>query len=117
MRNAIFIFCLALSAGMASAQTTVNYSFDTAADGIYLVERMEKTIPNNPRKQTVETPLFLRDTSGVSGYLASLKQRKNEVDAQVRAGIAESDFLRAKINVLSGMADSLFFKPKTVAKQ
>lgn len=101
----------------AKAQTTLNYTFDIAKDGIYLVERVEKTIPGSQRKQVIETPLFLRDTAGVSGYIRSLSGRKDEVDAQARAAVSEGDFLRLKINVLTGMADSLFFKLKTAAKQ
>lgn len=104
----IFLFCAVAFA--VQAQTTVNFNFDVAPDGIYLVERVEKTIANSPRKQVIETPLFLRDTVGVSSYIAKLKQRQAEAQA-------ESDFLRSKIRVLTDLSDSLFFKPKTVAKQ
>ena len=104
----IFLFCAVAFA--VQAQTTVNFNFDVAPDGIYLVERVEKTIANSPRKQVIETPLFLRDTAGVASYIAKLKQRQAEAQA-------ESDFLRSKISILTGMADSLFFKPKTVTNQ
>ncbi len=109
----LFFFC---SAG-AWAQTTVNYSFDITDQGIYLVERVEKTIPNSPRKQVIETPLLFRDTSEVAGYMSALRQRKSESDEQIRAATNENSFLRSKITVLTGLTDSLFFKPKTVAKQ
>lgn len=104
----ILAFCFSAVAG--HAQTTVNFTFDTGPDGIYLVERIEKPITNSPRKQVIETPLFLRDTVGVSSYIATLRQRQAEAQA-------ESDFLQSKIRVLTGLSDSLFFKPKTVAKQ
>ncbi len=110
MKRPVLILLLCAGSASSQAQTTVNFNFEVAPDGIYLVERVEKTIANSPRKQVIETPLFLRDTVGVSSYIAKLKQRQAEAQA-------ESDFLRSKIRVLTDLSDSLFFKPKTVAKQ
>ena len=110
MKRPVLILLLCAGSASSQAQTTVNFNFDVGPDGIYLVERVEKTIANSSRKQVIETPLFLRDTAGVASYIAKLKQRQAEAQA-------ESDFLRSKISILTGMADSLFFKPKTVAKQ
>lgn len=99
------------------AQTTVNYGFEIAPDGVYLIERVEKTIEGSARKQVIETPVFLRDTAGVISYLDALKKRKSELDGQIKKETLERDFIQSKIGLLTGMADSLFFKPKIATKQ
>lgn len=109
----LLIFCSAVS----GAQTTVNYSFDITDGGIFLIERVEKTIPGSPRKQVLETPIMFRDTSEVSGYLSAMRTEKAKSDERIRIEMNENSFLRSKINVLTGLTDSLFFRPKTVAKQ
>lgn len=111
-----FAFLLLPFAAIGQA-TTVNYQFEVAPDGVYLVERVEKTIEGSARKQVIETPLFLRDTVGVSNYLEALNKQQKDLEAQIQRAIAENDFLRSKIQVISGLADSTFFKPKIVAKQ
>lgn len=116
MKVSVFILLIFCSVS-AGAQTTVNYSFDITDQGIFLVERVEKVIAGSPRKQVLETPMMFRDTSEVSGYLSALRTEKAQSDARLRAETTENSFLRSKINVLTGLTDSLFFKPKTVAKQ
>lgn len=111
------IAAAAMLQSLVAQNTTVTYRFDIAAEGIYLVETVEREVAGSARKQMIETPVFLRDTSGVSAYLSAVRQRQSELDGKIRESVSERDFLRSKLQVITGMADSLFFKPKTVAKQ
>lgn len=117
MRKAILIFIIICGIVSANAQAVVNYSFDITERGIFLIERIEKTIRDNPRKQVIETPVFMADTSEVRAYISSLRRQQAQLEEQIQAALNERDFLRSKIQVISGLADSTFFKPKTVAKQ
>lgn len=116
-KTILTLIAAAMLQSLVAQNTTVTYRFDIAAEGIYLVETVEREVAGSARKQVIETPVFLRDTSGVSAYLLAVRQRQSELDGKIRESVSERDFLRSKLQVITGMADSLFFKPKIIVKQ
>jgi len=105
------IFILLLPTFCMAQSPTVAYTLDTLAkDSFFLMETVTRPMSGSPRPQELTTSLLFRDTSELTAYVVGLKQQLAEMNTRIAHITGERDFLAAKIHVISGLQDSVFFK-------